>query len=91
MEVAMTKNKNKALKDEMKALFTQDVDFMESHLRKTIRQILDAEMEELLGVAHHERSNSRKGYRAGFYNRTLITRIGKIELRAWQRCYVHFL
>ncbi len=77
----MTKNKNKALKDEMKALFTQDVDFMKSLLSEAIQEILDAEMEELLGASHHERSNLRKGYRAGFYNRTLITRIGKIELR----------
>lgn len=78
---AMTKNKNNALKDEMKALFSQDTDFLKTILENTIQDILNTEMDIFLGAVHHERSETRRGYRAGSYSRALITRIGKIELR----------
>lgn len=77
----MTKNKNNALKDEMKALFSQDTDFLKTILENTIQDILNTEMDIFLGAVHHERSETRRGYRAGSYSRALITRIGKIELR----------
>ena len=38
-------------------------------------------MTEFLGAAPGERSALRAGYRAGYYERGLITRVGKIELR----------
>ncbi|VXB58899.1 transposase [Burkholderia sp. 8Y] len=45
------------------------------------QEVLEAEMTELLGAAPNERSGTRSGYRAGYYGRALVTRIGKLELR----------
>lgn len=41
-------------------------------------------MTDAVGAAKHERSSERRGYRAGYYARTLITRVGKLELRVPQ-------
>jgi putative transposase len=38
-------------------------------------------MTEVLGAAKGERAAGRQGYRLGYYGRTLITRVGKLELR----------
>lgn len=50
-------------------------------MKEVLEQILQSEMTELLGAAPGERSDGRSGYRAGYYGRGLITRVGKIELR----------
>ena len=41
-------------------------------------------MEEAVGAARGERTESRLGYRSGYYTRTLVTRVGKLELRVPQ-------
>src|SRR6202047_3547274 len=41
-------------------------------------------MDESLGAEKSERTRSRQGYRSGYYGRTLITRVGKLELRVPQ-------
>ena len=46
-----------------------------------MQQILEAEMSDALGAEPGERTQARLGYRAGHYPRTLITRVGKLELR----------
>jgi putative transposase len=38
-------------------------------------------MTEALGAEKGERAAGRQGYRSGYYGRTLITRVGKLELR----------
>src|ERR1700757_626138 len=43
-----------------------------------------AEMTEALGAGKGERSAGRLGYRSGYYGRTPITRVGKLELRVPQ-------
>ena len=45
---------------------------------------LEAEMTEALGAEKGERAAGRQGYRSGYYGRTLITRVGKLELRVPQ-------
>ena len=42
------------------------------------------EMTQTLGAEKSERTAGRLGYRSGYYSRTLITRIGKLELRVPQ-------
>ena len=42
------------------------------------------EMTQALGTEKGERTASRLGYRCGYYGRTLITRVGKLELRVPQ-------
>src|SRR5256885_10881345 len=41
-------------------------------------------MTEALGAEKDERASGRQAYRSGYYGRTLITRIGKLELRVAQ-------
>lgn len=49
-----------------------------------VLEVLEAEMAETIGAAKGERNAERSGYRAGSYPRTIVTRVGKIELRAPQ-------
>jgi putative transposase len=46
-----------------------------------MQQILEAEMTDTVGAEPGERTKSHLGYRAGHYPRTLITQVGKLELR----------
>ena len=46
--------------------------------------MLEAEMNEAVGAGKGERTASRLAYRSGHYSRTLITRVGKLELRVPQ-------
>jgi transposase-like protein len=59
----------------------KDKDLLKALVKEALEQILQSEMTELLGAAPGERSDGRSGYRAGYYGRGLITRVGKIELR----------
>lgn len=77
----MTVRKLKAVAPRLEALVEQDRDLLKALAEEALNQVLQAEMTEFLGAAPGERSDSRSGYRAGYYNRGLITRIGKIELR----------
>ena len=52
-----------------------------SLVKEALEQILQSEMTEFLGAGPGERTEGRGGYRAGYYGRGLITRMGKIELR----------
>jgi transposase-like protein len=46
--------------------------------------VLEAVMTEALGAEKGERTVARLSYRSGYYGRTLITRVGKLELRVSQ-------
>ena len=41
-------------------------------------------MTDALGAGKSERTGARLGYRSGYYTRTLVTRVGKLELRVPQ-------
>lgn len=71
-------------KEELKQLLAEDRDLLKVIVEQTLQQILEAEMEETLQASKSERTEMRLGYRAGYYQRTLITRVGKIELRVPQ-------
>jgi putative transposase len=47
-------------------------------------------MTDALGAEKGERSPGRVGYRSGYYNRSLVTRVGKLELRIPQDRQGHF-
>jgi hypothetical protein len=49
-----------------------------------VQEALEAEMATLLGAAKGERTADRRGYRSGYYERGLVTRVGKLELRVPQ-------
>jgi transposase-like protein len=57
------------------------VDTLRPLVAEALQQILEGEMEEAVGAGKWERTGARLGYRSGYYERALITRIGKVELR----------
>jgi len=65
-------------------MLAEDGDLLKTIVEQTVQQVLEAEMDEALQAGKSERSEQRMGYRSGYYSRTLITRVGKIELRVPQ-------
>lgn len=61
-----------------------DGDHLRVMVQSLLQEALEAEMTEALGAEKGERSNGRRGYRSGHYSRTLMTRVGKLELRVPQ-------
>jgi hypothetical protein len=52
--------------------------------RRVPQELLEAEMTEALGAEKGVGGRQRAFYRAGYYDRTLVTRVGKLELRVPQ-------
>jgi transposase-like protein len=77
----MTVRKLKAVPRRLEALVAQDRDLLKVLVKEALEQVLQSEMTEFLGAGPGERAEGRSGYRAGYYGRGLITRVGKIELR----------
>ena len=77
----MTERKLKPVRPRLEALVAQDRDLLKALVKEALDQILQAEMTEFLGAGPGERVATRAGYRAGYYERGLVTRVGKIELR----------
>jgi hypothetical protein len=74
------KRVNKETK-EIKAMMAEDADFLRPLVRSVIQEFLEAEMAAAIGAEKGERVEGRLGYRSGYYARSLITRVGKLELR----------
>src|SRR5256714_5263102 len=80
----MTKRQGKSGTIDVKALVAEDEEFLRTLVRAALQEVLEAEMTEALGAEKGERTARRQGYRSGYYDRTLITRVGKLELRVPQ-------
>ena len=80
----MTKRQGKSGTIDVKALLREDEAFLRALVRTALQEVLEGEMTEALGADKGERTTGRQGYRSGYYGRTLITRIGKLELRVPQ-------
>ncbi len=65
-------------------LLGEDEDWMRGLVQEVVQEVLEAEMDEALQATKGERTPQRLGYRAGYYGRTLVTRVGKLELRVPQ-------
>lgn len=65
----------------VEALLGANRDLLKQLLRESLQEVLEAEMTGVVGAGPGERSPERSGYRAGYYSRSLVTRIGKLELR----------
>jgi transposase-like protein len=59
-------------------------DVVRELFREVLQEVLEAEMTESLQARPGERTPERQGLRSGYYSRTLITRVGKLELRVPQ-------
>jgi putative transposase len=80
----MTKPQGKPTLIDVKALLSEDADYLRVMVQAIVQATLEAEMSEALQAEKGERTSERLGYRSGFYERRLITRVGTLELRVPQ-------
>lgn len=80
----MTRKNVASVPQEVKDLFMQNKDMLKELLQNSVQEILEAQMSDLLNAESYERTDGRRGYRAGYYRRRLNTRVGMIELRVPQ-------
>jgi len=88
----MTQKQNNAnaREQEWREVYQRGPDGIRLLVEKALQEVLEAEMDEALGAQKSERTESRLGYRAGYYARTLVTRVGKLALRVPQDRQGHF-
>ncbi|MBL0408552.1 IS256 family transposase [Microvirga aerilata] len=80
----MTNIKDKPATAAIKDLLSQSPDGLREIVRAVMQEMLEAEMSDALQAEKGERTSARLGYRSGYYSRTLVTRVGKLELRVPQ-------
>src|SRR5436190_20658683 len=80
----MTKRQGKTGTIDVKAVLAEDEEFLQALVRTALQEVPEAEMTDALGAEKGERASGRQGFRTGTYGRTLITRVGKLELRVAQ-------
>ncbi len=80
----MTPRNNTAGRSKLKELLLEDQDLLRGLMKETLEQVPEGEISEALGAGKGERSEARLGYGSGYYGRSLIKRIGKLELRVPQ-------
>ena len=80
----MTKGKVRAEAIDLKELLARDEDFVRAAVEGLVQAALEAEMTEAIGAAKGERTETRLSYRSGYYSRSLVTRVGTLELRVPQ-------
>jgi len=77
----MTGNKFKGGRINLQEIFGANKDGLKELLREVLQEVLEQEMTDVIGAEKGERSPGRLGYRSGYYSRSLVTRVGKLELR----------
>lgn len=80
----MTSIKDKPAAAAIKDLLSHSPDGLREIVRAVMQEMLEAEMTDALQAEKGERTATRLGYRSGYYTRTLVTRVGKLELRVPQ-------
>ena len=81
---AMTKRKDRTEGIDVKELLAADEDWLRAMVRTVVEATLEADMTAAVGAEKGERTASRVGYRSGYYTRSLVTRVGTLELRVPQ-------
>ena len=80
----MTKGEGKGEVVDLKGLLARDEDFLRAAIEGLVQAAIEAEMSEAIGAEKGERTETRVSYRSGYYSRSLITRVGTLELRVPQ-------
>jgi transposase-like protein len=80
----MAPKKTNANRIDWKSELLAGGDVVRELFRDVLQEVLEAEMTETLQAKPGERTSERLGLRSGSYSRTLITRVGKLELRVPQ-------
>ena len=71
-------------KTKLRSLVEEDKDLIQALVQEAVQAVLEGEMTSALGASKSERTGTRRGYRAGYYERTLVTRVGRLEIRVPQ-------
>ena len=69
----MTRKETRRSSQEIKAMMSQEEDFLRPLIKVALQEMLEAEMSEALGAQKGERTEGRVGYRSGYYVRSLVT------------------
>src|ERR1700749_2012411 len=77
----MTRGKTKRSLQAIKELIAGEEDILRPLIGGVLKEVLEAEMSQARGAEKGERIEGRLGYRSGYYVRSLITRVGRVELR----------
>jgi transposase-like protein len=77
----MTRKQDSANKTSWKELMAHQEDFLKPLIREVLQQVLESEMDKTWGQRRANAAPTASVYRSGYYGRTLITRVGKLELR----------
>lgn len=80
----MTGEKRTVSLGEVKALLEGDGDYLRKMVQSIVQATLEAEMSEAIGAEKGERTGARLSYRSGHYPRSLVTRVGTLELKVPQ-------
>ena len=80
----MTERKGRPESIDVKGLLGEDEDFVRAGLQALLQAALEVQMTEAIGAEKGERTPTRVTYRSGYYGRSLITRVGTLELRVPQ-------
>ncbi|MCB1046294.1 MAG: transposase [Calditrichaeota bacterium] len=77
----MTQTNEDNFNEQLQASLTDNPDFLRKLLSSVLQRFLKADFTAFLGAEPNQRIESPRGYRCGFYERSLITRVGRIQLR----------
>jgi putative transposase len=80
----MTGRESRTKLADVKALIEGDGDYLRAMVQSIVQATLEAEMSEAIGAEKGERTAARVSYRSGYYQRSLVTRVGPLELKVPQ-------
>jgi len=72
---------NNIIQLNQEAIHTELKDLVKNSVEETLNAILDAEAEKLVHAERYARDEQRTGYRAGHYDRKLMTTSGEVNLK----------
>jgi len=76
----MTQKKDNASCPSVQEALLNDPDFLRQIVGQVCQDLLDTELDRFLAAGPYERTQNRRGYRNGRRPRTLMTRVGSVEL-----------
>ncbi len=80
----MARDKVGATVKEVREALATDPFWLRQAVQDAVQQVLEEEMAETLAASKGERTAGRQGYRRGYHDRSLVTRVGTLELRVPQ-------